>query len=77
MSNQYYLATKGVQKSVEALISILKKVNQAENGKPVFDAKIAPDMFGFNKQVTVVSDNLKGMDLPRPKIQKWKTMKPT
>jgi uncharacterized protein len=61
MSNQYYLATKGVQKSVEALISILKKVNQTEGGKPVFDAKIAPDMFGLNKQVTVVSDNLKGM----------------
>jgi uncharacterized protein len=61
MSNQYYLATKGVQKSVEALISILKKVNQTEGGKPVFDARIAPDMFGLNKQVTVVSDNLKGM----------------
>jgi uncharacterized protein len=61
MSNQYYLATKGVQKSVEALINILKKVNQTEGGKPVFDARIAPDMFGLNKQVTVVSDNLKGM----------------
>jgi uncharacterized protein len=61
MSNQYYLATKGVQKSVEALVNILKKVSQTENGKPVFDARIAPDMFGLNKQVTVVSDNLKGM----------------
>jgi uncharacterized protein len=61
MSNQYYLATKGVQKSVEALINILKKVNQTEGGNPVFDARIAPDMFGLNKQVTVVSDNLKGM----------------
>jgi uncharacterized protein len=78
MSNQYHLATKGVQKSVEALINILKKVNQAENGKPVFNAKIAPDMFGFNKQVTVVSDNLKGMvsrftETENPKMEDTET----
>jgi uncharacterized protein len=74
MSNQYYLTTKGVQKSVEALLNILKKVNQTEGGKPVFDARIAPDMFGLNKQVTVVSDNLKGMvsrfaEIENPKME--------
>jgi uncharacterized protein len=93
MSNQYYLATKGVQKSVEALINILKNVNDGKTNtkaptisdkipfadklqaaadsaqdmannvadKSIFNARLAPDMFPLSKQVTVVSDNLKGM----------------
>jgi uncharacterized protein len=93
MSNQYYLATKGVQKSVEALINILKKVNDDKTNKKsvqisdsipfadklqqaadtaqgmanditdksIFGARLAPDMLPLSKQITVVSDNLKGM----------------
>jgi hypothetical protein len=110
MSNQYYLATKGVQKSVEALINILKKVNDdktnskaptvsdkipfadklqaaadsAQNlvnnvaDKSIFDARLAPDMFPLSKQVTVVSDNLKGMvsrftETENPKMEDTET----
>ena len=62
MSNQYYLATKGVQKSVLALLNILKKVNQIEGDKQaIFDARLASDMLPFNRQIGIVSDNLKGM----------------
>lgn len=93
MSNQYYLATKGVQKSVEALLNILKKVNEIHTNKAatavsdkipfagklqeaankvqdvanemadkaIFGARLAPDMLPLSKQITIVSDNLKGM----------------
>jgi uncharacterized protein len=78
MSNQYYLATKGVQKSVEALTNILKKVSQTENGKSIFDARLAPDMLPLSKQITVVSDNLKGMvsrftETENPKMEDTET----
>ena len=79
MSNQYYLATKGVQKSVLALLNILKKVNQTEGDKQViFDARLAPDMLPFKVQISIVSDNLKGMvsrfaQVENPKMEDTET----
>jgi uncharacterized protein len=78
MSNHYYLATKGVQKSVEALLNILKKVSQTQTDQPIFDARLAPNMLPFSKQITIVSDNLKGMvsrfaQVENPKMEDTET----
>jgi uncharacterized protein len=74
MSNPYYKAASGVKKTVEALIVILKNVEseikqKSENGLTKYEtleteimlARLATDMFSFSKQITIISDNLKGI----------------
>jgi len=66
MSEKYLFCIESIQKSLNSLISILEKAQTwaKETGKSdedVLSARLAPDMFPFVKQVTMVSDNAKGV----------------
>lgn len=66
MHNTYYLASQMTVKSMKSMIVILGKAETwiKENNKTekeFLDAKLAPDMFSFIKQVQIMSDNARGM----------------
>jgi uncharacterized protein len=74
MTNQYYTAAKGAQKTVQSLIEILKKLEtqiatKSENDietyqeweTTIIEARLIDDMFPLKKQITIISDNLKGI----------------
>jgi uncharacterized protein len=65
MTNSYLLTTQGMSKSLRSLVKIIQKTqnwsaqnNVSENS--ILDAKLAPDMYAFVKQIQLVSDNAKG-----------------
>lgn len=65
MQNLYIDTKYMMQKSLKAMMELLVKVeNQLEgkehNEEMLLDARLAPDMFPFVKQIQIMSDNAKG-----------------
>jgi uncharacterized protein len=77
MNNIYYFSIQTISKSLESAISILQKTQiwSQESGiteEQILNAKLAPDMFGFAKQIQILSDNAKaiagrlaGIEIPK------------
>jgi uncharacterized protein len=66
MINTYLLATQITAKSMRSIVVILNKAQQwtAQGNiseETILNAKLAPDMFPFVKQIQMISDNAKGM----------------
>ena len=66
MTNTYYFTALTVQKSLRSTIKILEDTQKwsLTGGKPeaeLLEARLAPDMLPFKKQIQIVSDNAKGM----------------
>ncbi len=66
MSDKYLFCIESVQKSLNNTLNMLTKAQAwaAESGKTdqeVLEAKLAPDMFSFVKQITILCDNAKGL----------------
>ena len=66
MSDKYLFCIESIQKSLNSVINILEKTQTwaKENGKTdeeVLQASLTPDMLPFVRQITILSDNAKGV----------------
>ena len=66
MSDKYLFCIESIQKSLNSVIIILEKTQiwAKENGKndeEVLQSSLAPDMLPFVRQITILSDNAKGV----------------
>jgi len=65
MKNPYLLATQSAAKTMRSILTILKEaetwaVDKAIPEETLLEARLAPDMLPFKKQIQVLSDNAKG-----------------
>ncbi len=65
MQNLYVDTKYMMLKSMKAMAALLKKVHMvaSDHGhdeKEILDTRLAPDMFSFERQVQIMSDNAKG-----------------
>jgi hypothetical protein len=66
MSDKYLFCIESIQKSLNSVIGILEKTQTwaKESGKTdeeILQSRLAPDMLPFVKQITILSDNAKGV----------------
>jgi uncharacterized protein len=66
MNNIYYFSIQTICKSLESIIAILEKTKtwSQESGiteEQILNARLAPDMFNFAKQIQILSDNAKAV----------------